>query len=145
VVSFIREHNERGEFDESFTREIEIETAKCLMNNKKKGEQVSIDDFDGLGGGNVSRDDAVLLEAMELIVTMDRVGTSAFQRHMNLGYGRAAKLVDRLEKMGFIGPDDGKKKGRPVYLTRNQLAEYKLNGMPGSGGLADSVEDGEEE
>jgi hypothetical protein len=37
-----------------------------------------------------------------------------------------------MEEMGFIGPDDGKKQGRPVYLTAHQLAEYKMNGLPNS-------------
>ena len=134
VVSFIRDNNERGEFDESFTREIEIETAKCMMNNKKKGEQISIEDFDGLGAPAVNKDDAILWKAMEFLVGQKRIGTSAFQRHLGLGYGRAAKIIDRLEAMGLIGPDDGKKQGRPVYLTASQLAEYKMNGLPGSGG-----------
>ena len=43
-----------------------------------------------------------------------------------------AKIIDRLEALGFIGPDDGKKQGRPVYLTASQLAEYRMNGLPGS-------------
>ena len=71
---------------------------------------------------------------MEFLVGQKRIGTSAFQRHLGLGYGRAAKIIDRLEAMGLIGPDDGKKQGRPVYLTASQLAEYKMNGLPGSGG-----------
>ena len=135
VVSFIREHNERGEFDESFTREIEIETAKCVMNNKKKGEQISIEDFDGLAPA-ANQGDAKLWEAMEFILGQKRIGTSAFQRRLGLGYGRAAKLIDRLEAMGLIGPDDGKKQGRPVYLTAAQLADFKRNGLPPERGSA---------
>ena len=143
VISFIRDNNERGEFDESFTREIEIETAKCMMSNKKKGEQGSIEDFDGLAISGANKDDAKLWEAMEFIVGQKRIGTSAFQRRLGLGYGRAAKIIDRLEEMGFIGPDDGKKQGRPVYLTANQLAEYKMNGLPGSRSGSSSDDDGE--
>ena len=145
VVTFIREHNERGEFDENFTRDIEIETAKCLMSGKKKGEQVSIDDFAGLEGvGGHSREDAALWQAMEIIVDQPRIGTSALQRRLSLGYGRAAKIVDRLEAMGFIGPDDGKKQGRLVYLTRKQLAEYKMNGLPDER-VSAPVDDGDED
>ena len=140
VISFIRDNNERGEFDESFTRDIEIETAKCMMNNKKKGEQISIEDFDGLGAPTGNKDDAKLWEAMEFIVGQKRIGTSAFQRRLGLGYGRAAKLIDRMEEMGFIGPDDGKKQGRPVYLTAHQLAEYKMNGLPDNRPASDDEE-----
>lgn len=31
------------------------------------------------------------------------------QRHMKLGYGRAARVVDILESMGIVGPADGSK------------------------------------
>jgi S-DNA-T family DNA segregation ATPase FtsK/SpoIIIE len=116
-----------------------------MMNNKKKGEQISIEDFDGLGAPAGNKDDAKLWEAMEFIVGQKRIGTSAFQRHLGLGYGRAAKIIDRLEAMGFIGPDDGKKQGRPVYLTASQLAEYKMNGLPGSGDSRGGGDDGDGE
>jgi hypothetical protein len=49
-----------------------------------------------------------------------------------------------MEAMGFIGPDDGKKQGRPVYLTASQLAEYKMNGLPGSGDSRGGGDDGDE-
>lgn len=143
VVTFIKEHNEKGEFDESFTRQIEIEAAKCAA-GKKKGEQMSIEDFDGLGGGGGRKDneDPKFWEALDVAVGKDKIGTSALQRALNLGYGRAAKIIDRMEELGFVGPDPGTKQGRRVLITKQQLMEYRANGLPGTGG-DDEGDDGD--
>jgi len=133
VVTFIKENNEQGHFDESFTRQIEIEAAKCAA-GKKKGEQASIDDFDSLGGGQKDNEDPKFWEALDVAAGKDKIGTSALQRALNLGYGRAAKIIDRMEELGFVGPDPGTKQGRKVYITKQQLMEYRANGLPGSGG-----------
>ncbi len=141
VVTFIKEHNEKGVFDESFTRQIEIEAAKCGM-GKKKGEQMSIDDFDGLGGDRKDSEDPKFWEALDVAAGKDKIGTSALQRALNLGYGRAAKIIDRMEELGFVGPDPGTKQGRKVYITKQDLIEYKINGLPGS---SEEDEDGDGE
>ena len=133
VVTFIKENNEQGHFDESFTRQIEIEAAKCAA-GKKKGEQMAIEDFDGLGGGGQKdNEDPKFWEALDVAAGKDKIGTSALQRALNLGYGRAAKIIDRMEELGFVGPDPGTKQGRKVYITKQQLMEYRANGLPGSG------------
>ena len=133
VITFIRENNEKGEFDESFTRQIEVEAAKCAA-GKKKGEQMSIEDFDGLGGGPKDSEDPKFWEALEVAAGKDKIGTSALQRALNLGYGRAAKIIDRMEELGFVGPDPGTKQGRKVLITKQQYMEYRANGLPGGGG-----------
>ena len=133
VITFIRENNEKGHFDESFTRQIEVEAAKCAA-GKKKGEQMSIEDFDGLGGGQKDNEDPKFWEALEVAAGKDKIGTSALQRALNLGYGRAAKIIDRMEELGFVGPDPGTKQGRKVLITKQQYLEYRANGLPGNGG-----------
>ena len=151
VVTFLRENNERGEFDESFTRQIEIEAAKCAAGKKKGGgEQVDIDDFGGLigggggGGGRKDNEDPKFWEALEVAAGKDKIGTSALQRALNLGYGRAAKIIDRMEELGFVGPDPGTKQGRKVLITKQEYLEYRANGLPtegGGGGDADNIGD----
>ncbi len=139
VVTFLKEHNEKAEYDESFTRQIDIEAAKCAAGKKKGGDQMSIDDFDGLGGG--SGEDPKFWEALEVAVGKDKIGTSALQRAIKIGYGRAAAIIDRMEELGFVGPDPGTKQGRKVYITSQDLMEYKMNGLPGQrGGEGDSSE-----
>ncbi len=130
VVTYIKEHNDKPVYNEDFTRSIDVEAAKC---GKKKGEQMSLDDFDGLGGGRNDSEDPKFWEALEVAVTKDKIGTSALQRACNLGYGRAAKIIDRMEELGFVGPDPGTKQGRKVLISKEEYLRYKVNGLPGSG------------
>ncbi|MBR3630240.1 MAG: hypothetical protein IKN55_07205, partial [Oscillospiraceae bacterium] len=66
--------------------------------------------------------------AIEVVVTAGQASTSNLQRRLKLGYGRAARIMDELEKMGIIGPYEGAKP-RKVLLTREQLDERKLRKM----------------
>jgi DNA segregation ATPase FtsK/SpoIIIE-like protein len=119
-------------YDEEFIKNIAVEAARCGV-NKKKGEQVSIDDFDGLGGEgqNLWGEEPKFWEALEVIVSKEKFGTSALQRALHLGYGKAASIIDRMEEYGFVGPDPGNKTGRDVRITHEQLRDYKENGLPG--------------
>ncbi|MBR5124535.1 MAG: DUF87 domain-containing protein [Clostridia bacterium] len=131
VVSFIKEHNAPVVYDEQFIKNIAVEAARCGV-GKKKGDQMSDDDFNDLGGGqNLWGEEPVFWEALEVVVTKEKIGTSALQRALKLGYGRAAGLVDRLEEYGFVGRDPGNKTGRDVLITYEQLLDYKANGLPG--------------
>lgn len=137
VVTFIKENNEPVQYDDEFVKNIAVEAARCGV-NKKKGEQVSIDDFDGLEGGNqLWGEDPIFWKALDTIVSKEKFGTSALQRALHLGYGRAAALIDKLEEYGFVGPDPGNKTGRDVRITHEQLADYKANGLPGHRGEDD--------
>ena len=132
AVTFIKENNDPVVYDEEFIKNIAVEAARCGV-NKKKGEQVSIDDFDGLGGGgqNLWGEEPKFWEALEVIVSKEKFGTSALQRALHLGYGKAASIIDKMEEYGFVGPDPGNKTGRDVRITHEQLMDYKANGLPG--------------
>ena len=58
-----------------------------------------------------------LREAVECACSRERIGTSALQRTLRIGYGRAAALMDRMEELGIVGPDPGDKSGREVLLS----------------------------
>jgi S-DNA-T family DNA segregation ATPase FtsK/SpoIIIE len=45
-----------------------------------------------------------------------KASTSLLQRKLNLGYGRAARIIDRMEDEGIIGPDRGAGKPREVLV-----------------------------
>ena len=46
-------------------------------------------------------------EAVRVVCEMGKASTSILQRRLRLGYGRAARLLDIMEKDGIIGPPDG--------------------------------------
>jgi hypothetical protein len=66
------------------------------------------------GGGD--GDDELLAEAKEIIFRTDKASASLLQRHLRIGYARAARILDLLEEQGVIGPADGAKP-REVYYT----------------------------
>ena len=74
-------------------------------------------------------DEEVLERAIEYVVEAGQASTSSLQRHLKLGYARAARIMDELEDMGIIGPYEGAKP-RKVLMTKEQLEERKLRHLP---------------
>lgn len=60
-------------------------------------------------------------QAAGLILETQKVSASLIQRRLKLGYARAARLLDQLEKAGVVGPADGAKP-RKILITKS---EYK--------------------
>ena len=54
-----------------------------------------------------------------------QISTSLIQRRLSLGYGRAAKLIDRMEQLGYVSPPEGQKP-RQVLITKEQYMELVL-------------------
>lgn len=54
-------------------------------------------------------DDVVLPKAIKLVQQYDMVSTSLLQRSFSIGYARAARLLDQLEKKGIVGAGEGAK------------------------------------
>ncbi|SEP66430.1 DNA segregation ATPase FtsK/SpoIIIE [Ignavigranum ruoffiae] len=61
-------------------------------------------------------EDEYFEDAVELIKDQETVSISQLQRKFRIGYNRAARLIDDLEALGYIGPADGSKP-RQVYLN----------------------------
>ena len=59
-------------------------------------------------------------EACLFIYEQGSASTSLLQRNFSIGYNRAAKLMDRMEKLGFISEQRGSK-ARDVFLTESDL------------------------
>ena len=72
------------------------------------------------GEGN----DPMLDAAIELAVESGKISTSLIQRRLSLGYGRAAKLIDVMERRGIVSAPEGQKP-RTVLLTREKYLEMK--------------------
>ena len=53
--------------------------------------------------------DAVYEDAVRVVVESGKASTSLLQRRLRLGYGRAARLLDLMERDGIISPPDGSK------------------------------------
>lgn len=58
-------------------------------------------------GLDVSSDDPLFKEALELVARHQRPTTSFIQRRLKIGYNRAANLIEEMEERGYIGPQSG--------------------------------------
>ena len=52
-------------------------------------------------------EDAMYQEAVRVVCEMGKASTSTLQRRLRLGYGRAARILDMMQREGIIGPPDG--------------------------------------
>jgi S-DNA-T family DNA segregation ATPase FtsK/SpoIIIE len=52
-------------------------------------------------------EDPAYQDAVRVVLEVGKASTSILQRRLRLGYGRAARLLDMMQKEGIIGPPDG--------------------------------------
>jgi S-DNA-T family DNA segregation ATPase FtsK/SpoIIIE len=60
--------------------------------------------------------DELVGDAIDLIKQTGKASTSMLQRRLKVGYPRAARLMDELEDLGFVGPSRGGGRERDVYI-----------------------------
>ena len=81
--------------------------------------------IEGSDGDEVTGDDDPMFdEAVRVVLEMGKASTSILQRRLRLGYGRAARLLDIMQRDGIIGPPDGAKP-REVLKRPDWLAEVE--------------------
>ncbi len=121
VTQFIKEAA-HAQYDESIMQQIEQEAKLCGMKGKKGAAAADASD-DG-----DDKTDPMFMDAIEVAIECGTVSTSLLQRRLSLGYARAARIIDKMERRGFIGEFDAATKKRSILITREQFAELKLNG-----------------
>jgi S-DNA-T family DNA segregation ATPase FtsK/SpoIIIE len=82
------------------------------------------------GGGGGDNDDALYDEAARLVVAERQASASFLQRRMRVGFSRAARLIDMMERDGLLGPPQGSKPRevlvKPDYFTEVDQAHEGL-------------------
>jgi S-DNA-T family DNA segregation ATPase FtsK/SpoIIIE len=79
---------------------------------------------DGDAGGSGSEaDDELFQDAVRVVCEAGRASTSTLQRRLRIGYGRAAHLIDLMEKDGIVGPPDGTRP-RELLKGREWMREF---------------------
>jgi len=80
--------------------------------------------FEGApNGGGEEADDELYQDAVRICCEMGRASTSTLQRRLRIGYGRAAHLIDLMEKDGIVGPPDGTRP-REVLKSKSWMKEF---------------------
>ncbi|MCI6972179.1 MAG: DNA translocase FtsK, partial [Eubacterium sp.] len=129
IVAFIKEHSEEKEYDSKIVDTINKEAELC---GKKGRSQSGTSDE----SGGDEPEDNMLNAAIELAIDEKKISTSLIQRRLSLGYGRAAKLIDVMERRGIVSAPDGQKP-RSVLITREQYYEMQMR----NGGKANNGEE----
>ncbi len=120
IVSFIKENNGEARYNADFVNRIEVEAAKCGMG--KKGSAAAEADMPPVEGG-----DTKFSEAVKLAIETGKISTSLMQRRLGVGYGRAAKIIDTMEEMGYVSAPDGNKP-RQVLITMDEYMRHMVDG-----------------
>ena len=123
IVSFIKENNGEARYNTEFVNRIEVEAAKCGMG--KKGAAAQDSDVPPVEGG-----DTKFSEAVKLAIETGKISTSLMQRRLGVGYGRAAKIIDTMEEMGYVSAPDGNKP-RQVLITMDEYMRRMVDGNLG--------------
>ena len=102
VVEFLREQGEPAYIEEVTESDEELDG----------GEGLSLS---GIAAGSDS-EKGLFDQAVALVSREGKASTSFIQRHLNIGYNRAAKLIEQMEKEGVVGPANHV--GKREVLTR---------------------------
>jgi S-DNA-T family DNA segregation ATPase FtsK/SpoIIIE len=93
------------------------EAGKIINFVKPPAEEATAADYD-----EEDQEDALLGEAIRLVIESGQASISMVQRRFSVGYARAARLIDQMELRKFISPFEGSKP-RQVYITLDQWKE----------------------
>jgi DNA segregation ATPase FtsK/SpoIIIE, S-DNA-T family len=74
------------------------------------------------GGSSGDDNDPMFDDAVRLVFEFGKASTSLLQRRLRIGYGRAAHLIDLMERDGLVGPADGSKP-REILKSPNWVSE----------------------
>ena len=111
----------------AFVSDKEIENLVAYLRTQPKPEQtIEIIDLSDDGFEFYDYDDELFVEAAKLVLSADSASVSMLQRHFKIGYARAGRLVDSLEKAKIIGKHVGSK-SREVIATQEIIDAYKLD------------------
>jgi S-DNA-T family DNA segregation ATPase FtsK/SpoIIIE len=105
VVEFWKQQAQ-PDYDQSF-----------LIAPPSEDEEGEAEEFDG-------PEDPMYQEAVRVVCEMGKASTSTLQRRLRLGYGRAARILDMMQRDGIIGPPDGSRP-RDVLKRPDWLAEVE--------------------
>ncbi len=127
VTSFIKKKH-RADYNQEVEEKIRRIAAE-EMNGK--GKDSSADN------GAAPEVDALMEEAIKVVIEAGQASTSLLQRRMKVGYARAGRMIDDMEQMGIVGPHQGSKP-RDVLMTYNEwLERSNLLGSPDTEPYAD--------
>jgi DNA segregation ATPase FtsK/SpoIIIE, S-DNA-T family len=77
-----------------------------------------------VGAVDINDLDDMLEDAARLVVQNQHGSTSMIQRRLKLGYNRAGRIMDQLEHLGIVGPNEGSKPREVLFHDEQELLRF---------------------
>jgi len=106
----------------AFVSDAEVQRVVDFL--KKQGKPVydksilEMKEDSGSGGGEEDMVDERYDDAVALVAETRQASISMVQRRLRIGYNRAARIIERMEQEGIVGPSDGTSKPREVFINK---------------------------
>ena len=107
VVEFVKNNNECI-FNEEAEREINKSSEGGLANS--------------MNGYDDNEVDSLMQEALKFVIEIKQASISKLQRRFGIGFSRAGRIIDQMERLRYVSPADGSKP-RTVYITMEEYNE----------------------
>lgn len=109
IVDFLKNNNEKPEYNDKVTETIDEDTAETQKESKPDRDEY----FE---------------EAGRFVIESDRAAAGQLQRRFSIGFNRAGRIIDQLHKAGVVGPAEGTKP-RKILMSKNEF-EMMLGNAP---------------
>ena len=114
LLAFIRAQGQEMEPNE----EIEAFTQREMAENEEEDS--------GKGARSAPKTDALLADAVNLVMSTGQASASSIQRRFHIGFTRAGRLIDTMEQLNIVGPNVGSKP-REILMTSDEALEVLAN------------------
>ena len=104
VVSYLMKHSPSPEYEQEV---LEYKKSKGLLRETEEEEE-----------------DELFNDAVSIIINSKQASISILQRKLRIGYTRAARLIDVMEKRGIVGPYDGRNPRKILISNEEYLDKY---------------------
>jgi S-DNA-T family DNA segregation ATPase FtsK/SpoIIIE len=96
LVKYLKENNQPP----VYAKEVQAQIDRAAKEDDEEDEGEEED-------GDLGDDDELYQKALDVLRSTKRASTSMLQRRLRIGYNRAARIMDKMEEKGIVGPDNG--------------------------------------
>ena len=120
VAEYLRKNSAGVQYNEAVMADMDRESEKYNKDKKQAGDFSAAE-----AGGDVGNEEDMLYRAIEVALENDKISTSLLQRKLSVGFGKAARMIDRMEEMGIVGPPNGQKP-REILISMDEYRAMRL-------------------
>lgn len=111
-------------YDSPVVTDGKVTTADGMRSAVQFGDELVKVLTTGCGTLSFETEDALILKALECAMDKGKISSSLLQRSLSVGYGKAAKLLDRMEELGFVSKQQGQYP-RELLITKEEYEAFR--------------------